>query len=138
MIDLEQSTRVALLYHGRSHRHKVQQIVNLIADETIAVDLHTAGESLCESVADCDLVVVEAVGYTTPLQQRVLEWIRSSSLAPVVILTNKQQVEHTVDVISLGADAVISLEQSQDAIVAHCRALMRRWRAHPYATPRFS
>jgi DNA-binding response OmpR family regulator len=138
MMDIEQSTRVALLYHGRSHRHKVQQIVNQIADEAIAVDLHTTSESLCEAVADCDLIIVEALGYTTVLQQRALESIRSSSLAPVVVLINKQHPDHTVDAIASGADAVISLELAHDAIVAHCRALMRRWRAHPYATPKFS
>jgi DNA-binding response OmpR family regulator len=138
MIDIEQSTRVALLYHGRSHRHKVQQIVNCMADETVAVDLNAVDESLCEMVADCDLVVVEAFGYVTPVHRRALQWIRAGSLAPIVVLINKAQPDHTVDAIMAGADAVISLEQTSDAIVAHCRALVRRWRAHPYATPKFA
>jgi DNA-binding response OmpR family regulator len=137
-MDLEHSTRVALLYQGRSHRHKVQQIVDYIADETIAVDLNCANESLCETVADCDLIVVEALGHTTPNQQRALQWIRLSSLAPVVVLTNRVQTDHTIDAITAGADAVIPLDLPHDAIVAHCQALMRRWRALPYVAPKFA
>lgn len=137
-MELDRSTRVALLSHGCSHRNKVQQIVNHIADETVAVDLSSFDESLCEAVADCDLIVVEAAGHSTPQQQRALQWIRVSSLAPVVILTNRLQTDHTVDTITAGADAVIPLDLAHDAIVAHCRALMRRWRDHPYATPKFA
>jgi DNA-binding response OmpR family regulator len=137
-MDLERSTRVALLYHGRSHRHKVQQVVNHIADETVVIDLQSVDETLCEVVAECDLIVVEALGHSTPSQHRALQWIRTSSLAPVVVLTNRLQSEQTIDALTAGADAVISLEMAPDAIVAHCRALMRRWRAHPYITPRFS
>jgi hypothetical protein len=48
------------------------------------------------------------------------------------------QIDHTIDAIAAGADAVIPLDLPHDAIVAHCRALMRRWRAHPYATPKFA
>ena len=137
-MDLDHSTRVALLYQGRSHRHKVRQIVNHIADETVAVDLNCANESLCETVADCDLIVVEALGHTTPHQQRALQWIRASSFAPVVVLTNRAHTDHTIDAIAAGADAVIPLDLAPDAIVAHCEALMRRWRSHPYVTPRFA
>jgi DNA-binding NarL/FixJ family response regulator len=135
---LDQSTRVALLYHGRSHRHKVQQIVNHIADETIAVDLDSVSESLCEVVADCDLIVVESLGYVNPRQHQALKWIRISSLAPVVVLTHAVHTDRTIDAIASGADAVIPLSVAQDVIVAHCRALMRRWRSHPYATPKFA
>jgi DNA-binding NarL/FixJ family response regulator len=137
-MELDRSTRVALLSHGCSHRNKVQQIVNHIADETIAVDLNAANESLCEAVAGCDLIVVEALSHSTPEQQRALHWIRVSSLAPVVVLTNRLQTDHTIDAIAAGADAVIPLDLTHDAIVAHCLALMRRWRAHPYATPKFA
>jgi DNA-binding response OmpR family regulator len=135
---LDQSTRVALLYHGRSHRHKVQQIVNHIADETIAVDLDSANESLCEVVADCDLIVVESLGHINPRQRQALKWIRISSLAPVVVLTHAVQTDRTIDAIASGADAVIPLNFAHDVIIAHCRALMRRWRAHPYAAPKFA
>jgi DNA-binding NarL/FixJ family response regulator len=137
-MELERSTRVAVLYQGRSHRHKVQQIVNDLADETVAVELSAANESLCEAVADCDLIVVETFGHTTASHQRALTWIRASSLAPVVFLTSSIQADHTIDAIKAGADAVISLSQPQDAIVAHCWALMRRWRAHPFAAPKFA
>jgi DNA-binding NarL/FixJ family response regulator len=137
-MELVGSMRVALLYHGRSHRHKVQQIVNHIADETVAVDLSAVNESLCEAVADCDLIVVEAFGHTTSSHKRALTWIRVSSLAPVVFLTSSVQPDHTIAALAAGADAVISLDQSHDAIVAHCWALVRRWRAHPYVMPKFA
>ncbi len=137
-MDLEQSTRVALLYQGRSRRRKIQHIVNHIADETIAVNLDSASESLCEAVADCDLILIDCAARTNMRQRQMLKWIRVGSLAPVVVLVTDDPAEQAFDAIAAGADAVISLHLSSSVIVAHCKALMRRWRSHPYASPKFA
>lgn len=109
------------------------------ASQTIAVDLQRPGAALHEAVRDCDLIVVEAFGQTTAAQWQALYAVRSADCyAPVVLLTNVEQVERTVNGITAGADAVIPLSSAGDVIVAHCHALMRRWRAHPSATPRFA
>lgn len=140
MIDRVPATRVALLYRGGGQHKKVQQLVEDIGDERVLLSSECADESLCEAVADCDLILIEAPDELTPKQWQALGWIRVSSLAPVVILTGDKPSDEAVGTIvaNAGADAVISLQLATDVIAAHCQALIRRWRAHPYATPKFA
>lgn len=140
MINRVPATRVALLYYGDRQHKKVQQLVEDIGDEQVLLSAERSDESLCEAVADCDLILIEARNELTPQQWQALGWIRVSSLAPVVILTGDKPSQDAVDTIvtTAGADAVISLQLATDVIVAHCQALIRRWRAHPYATPKFA
>lgn len=141
MMIMQNSTRVALL-HGYHHHRKVLHLVEHIANETVVLNLDCVDESLSEAVADCDLIIIETYQRLTPHQRHAIQWIRQGSLALIVVLvgtSNTQQLEEAmVDIIPSGADAVIPLSLASDAILAHCQALMRRWRAHPYATPRFA
>ena len=138
MINRVPATRVALLYYGDRQHKKAQQIVEDIGDEKILLSAECADESLCEAVADCDLILIEAREELTSKQWQALGWIRVGSLAPVVILTGEKPSADTANQIAAGADAVISLQLATDVIAAHCQALIRRWRAHPYATPKFA
>ncbi len=138
MINRVPATRVALLYYGDRQHKKAQQIVEDIGDERILLSAECADESLCEAVADCDLILIEARDELTSKQWQALGWIRVGSLAPVVILTSEKPSADTTKQIAAGADAVISLQLATDVIAAHCQALIRRWRAHPYATPKFA
>lgn len=134
---MQYSTRVALLC-GHNHRGKVLHLVESIASEVLVFSVDCVDESLIAAVADCDLIVIETQKHLTVHQRQAIEWIREDSLAPIVVLIGDKQTEDTIEIIRAGADAVISLQQANDAIVAHCQALMRRWRTHPYATPRFA
>ena len=127
---MQYSTRVALLY-GHNHRGKVLHLVESIASEVIVFGVECVDESLTDAVADCDLIVMETPGHLTEHHRQAIEWIREGSLAPIVVLIADKQAADTVEIIRAGADAVISLQQANDAIVAHCQALMRRWRTHP-------
>lgn len=140
MINRVPATRVALLYYGSRQHKKAQQLVEDIGDEKILLSAECADESLCEAVADCDLILIEAREELTSKQWQALGWIRVGSLAPVVILTGDKPSDEAVSTIVsvAGADAVISLQLATDVIAAHCQALIRRWRAHPYATPKFA
>lgn len=137
-MDVQQSTRVVLLHKNHPHHHKVVQLMTCMTEETVALDLETAGEALNEVIGDCDLIVVEAFGRVTPAQWQTLDAIRTECYAPVVMLTNVEWEERTISGINAGADAVIPLTMATEVILAHCRALVRRWRSHPYATPRFA
>lgn len=135
---IERSTRVALIYYGHIQHKKVLQLVENIANETLVLSPECAGESLSRAVADCDLIVIAAQRHLTPIQRQAIHWIRAGSLAPIVVLIGEKHTEETVDIINCGADAAIPLNLTTAVIVAHCQALMRRWRADPYVTPKFA
>jgi DNA-binding response OmpR family regulator len=93
---------------------------------------------LREAVADCDLIVIETQHHLTPYQRQAIKWVRTGSMAPIVVLIGEKHPEDTIDIIKSGADAVIPLYLTSDAIAAHCQALVRRWRSHPYSSPKFA
>lgn len=132
-------TRVALLCpHGHVQHKKVQQIVDQFADETIVLNSDRVDESLCDTVAECDLIVIEAKGQLCERQWQAIRWVRISSLAPIVVLLGERPGDEAMNSLPEGADAVMSLQLPPEVILAHCQALMRRWRTHPYATPKFA
>jgi DNA-binding response OmpR family regulator len=133
----EHSTRVALL-HGRNYHKKVLQLIKGIANETLVFSSEGVDDSLREAVAGCDLIVIEAQHHLTPYQRQAIQWVRTGSMAPIVVLIGEKHTEDTVDIIKTGADAVIPLYLTTDAIMAHCQALMRRWRSNPYSSPKFA
>lgn len=130
MTDSANLTRVALLHYGPGHHRKVLKLVNDIAGETIMLSPDTGREGLGSAVRNCDLILIEAPYHLSPKQRQAIRWIRTGSLAPVVVLTGDKHTDDMVDTIAAGADAVISLQTASDAILAHCRALMRRWSSH--------
>ena len=133
----EHSTRVALL-HGQNYHKKVLQLVAGIASETLVFSSEGVDESLREAVADCDLIVIEAQQHLTPYQRQAIKWVRTGSMAPIVVLIGEKRTEDTVDIITTGADAVIPLYWTSDAIMAHCQALMRRWRSDSLSSPKLA
>jgi DNA-binding response OmpR family regulator len=134
----EHSTQVALLYYGRTYHRKALRLVEELANETLILSSDCVDESLSEAVVDCDLIIIEANDHLTAHQQQALHWIRAGSLAPIVVLIDEKEREDSLTIIESGVDAVIPLHLASDAIVAHCQALMRRWRSHPYAIPKFA
>jgi DNA-binding NarL/FixJ family response regulator len=127
-------TRVALLYYGHTQHRKALELVANLADESILLQCDHEEEALCEVCSECDLILIEAHRQFTARQRQAIRWIRAGSLAPIVVLTSDKPNEYPADTIRAGADAVLSLQLASDVILAHCEALMRRWRAHPYRT----
>lgn len=56
-----------------------------------------------------------------------LIWVRTSSKAPLVVLMNAAHAEQMLLALAAGADAVLTPPMKQALVVAHCRALLRRW-----------
>jgi hypothetical protein len=110
------------------------ELLPLIANETIDIELLHGVQDLPATIADCDLILFEAFGQVSLEQQAALNRIRLGSLAPVVMLISGVRPDRTIDGILAGADAVIPLSTANDVIVAHCQALVRRWRAQSYCT----
>ena len=120
--------RVALLYGGRHHHIKVVQLLTYLAGETVEIKLDRATLCLPKQLAGCDLILFEALGPINNEQEAALHWLRAGNYAPVVMLTTGIRSEQAIDGLIAGADAVIPLTTSHEVIVAHCQALMRRWR----------
>jgi DNA-binding response OmpR family regulator len=133
-MDNQPVTRVALFHNNHQHHNRVMDLVHSLADEAVDIDLRHCTRTMPERLANCDLILFEAFGQVSLEQQAALNSIRTSSLAPIVMLISGVRTERTIDGILAGADAVISLNTANDVIVAHCQALIRRWHAQVYCT----
>uniref|UniRef100_A0A7C1JQI3 Uncharacterized protein n=1 Tax=Caldilinea aerophila TaxID=133453 RepID=A0A7C1JQI3_9CHLR len=57
--------------------------------------------------------------------QEVIAWIRSATLAPLVVLMARE-LAHETAALQAGADAVIAFSESLEVSVALCKATIRR------------
>lgn len=131
-------TRVALLHCGHQHHPRVAQLVNDFAGETIDIELDDSGnpaDTMLPQLVGCDLILFEAFGPMSPEQNATLISIRTTSTAPLVLLIGSARPDRTINGILAGADAVMPFNTATDVFVAHCRALVRRWRSMCSATP---
>ena len=132
--------KIALLHTGRRPNDKVLRLLARFEIQTIHVSVSETDQLNPDHFADCDLILFEAFDHISNENQAALNWIRMGSRAPLVMLTNGARPERTISGLMAGADAVMSLNMSWDVIVAHCYALVRRWRvgqgpsAHRIAT----
>lgn len=120
--------KVVLLHTGQRPNDKVLRLLARFDIQTINVNVSSAGQLNPDQFADCDLIMFEAIEQISNENQAALNWIRMGSRAPLVMLTAGTRTERTISGLMAGADAVMSLNTSWDVIVAHCYALIRRWR----------
>jgi DNA-binding NarL/FixJ family response regulator len=120
--------KVALLHTGQHPNDKVLRLLARFDIQAIHVNVSATDRLDPDQFADCDLILFEAFDHISNENQAALNWIRMGSRAPLVMLTNGLRSERTISGLMAGADAVMSLTMSWDVIVAHCHALIRRWR----------
>jgi len=120
--------KVVLLHTGRRPNEKVLRLLAHFDIQTIDINASSTDQLAPDYLSDCDLILFEAFDHISNENQAALNWIRMGSRAPLVMLTNAERTERTISGLMAGADAVISLNMSWDVIVAHCHALVRRWR----------
>jgi|GEM_PF-963664 len=83
----------------------------------------------------CSMILYEADNTHLAELQATLTWVRTSSKAPLVVLMNAAHTEQTLLALVAGADAVITPPMKPAIVVAHCRALLRRWRQTGHKPP---
>lgn len=120
--------KVALLHSGHHHHARVAQIARRLAPEANVIDVD-ANRLTPNQLAGCDLVLLEAFEPDSPSNRHALNRVRAGTRAPLVLLTNTRQPDHTIAALEFGADAVIPLHSHNEVILAHCQALLRRWRS---------
>lgn len=122
--------KVVLLHTGRQPNDKVLRLLARFDIQTINLNASITAQLNPDYFTDCDLILFEAIEQIGNANQAALSWIRMGSYAPLVLLTTGARLERTISGLMAGADAVMSLNSSWDVIVAHCYALIRRWRFH--------
>jgi DNA-binding NarL/FixJ family response regulator len=120
--------KIILLHTGQRPNEKVLRLLARFDIQTIHINVVTTDSLIPDQFVDCDLILFEAFDPISNESQAALNWIRMGSRAPLVMLTHGARTERTISGLMAGADAVMSLNMSWDVIIAHCYALVRRWR----------
>ncbi|MCS6827414.1 MAG: hypothetical protein NZ553_12435 [Caldilinea sp.] len=81
--------------------------------------------SKLEELSSCDFILLDAFSMTTLEMQEAIAWIRSATLAPLVVLTVRDPA-YEAAAFQSGADAVIAFSESLEVSLALCKATIRR------------
>ena len=120
-------SQIAWLRYGDEERSKSKSVQQKFKTSGMLVaELDAEGGSLAE-LHDADLIVVEYYGYFPTDLASLLNQVRSSSQAPIVMLTDNQSFEWSSAAIAAGADAIVTVATADEVITARCQALLRRW-----------
>jgi DNA-binding NarL/FixJ family response regulator len=120
--------KVVLLHTGPQPHEKILRLLARFDIQTMHINVSSTDQLIPDQLSDCDLILFEAFDRISNESQAVLNWIRMGSRAPVVMLTSSFRPERTISGLLAGADAVVSINTPWDVIIAHCYALIRRWR----------
>jgi DNA-binding response OmpR family regulator len=127
--------KIALLHTGQRPNEKVLRLLARFDIQMMYINVMTTDNLSADQFLDCDLILFEAFDPISNESQAALNWIRMGSRAPLVMLTYGARTERTISGLMAGADAVMSLSMSWDVIIAHCHALVRRWRLGQHVLP---
>jgi DNA-binding response OmpR family regulator len=108
-------------------RPKSTSILNKFLQNGMDVQVVHLDHEMIEQLAKVDLVMVEVAGQVDAEINLLLDDIRSTSHAPVVLLTDNYTLEWSIATLVAGADAVVTVNTPDDVIIARCKALLRRW-----------
>ena len=78
-----------------------------------------------------DLILMEYFDHLENDMSAALSKIRTESRAPLMMLTDGQTTDWSVNALKAGADAIFNLNTPEDIILARCNALLRRWLPQP-------
>lgn len=124
-------SQITWLRYGDEERSKSKSVQQKFkTNGMIVVEVDAEGTSLAE-LHDADLIVVEYYGYFPTDFASLLSQVRSSSQAPIVMLTDNQTFEWSSAAIAAGADAIVTAATADEVIIARCQALLRRWHNRP-------
>jgi DNA-binding response OmpR family regulator len=73
-----------------------------------------------------DLVMLDACERMEGIAEILVPRIRMETQVPLVMVTNCYSTEQLVMILTLGVDAIWSLDTSLEVLMARCRALLRR------------
>lgn len=126
------TTQVLLLYRQQPGRRSLRLLAKL-GITTKYVTLWSQDQVEAATLAGFDMILYEADNTDMAEIRATLTWVRTSSKAPLVVLMNVAHAEQMLMALAAGADAVLTPPMKPALVVAHCRALLRRWQhgGHP-------
>jgi hypothetical protein len=130
------TTEVLLLCQQPAASANTIRLLAGLGVELTCVKVCVLGDIGAVTLDRFDLILYEAGSRYAVELQATLNWVRTSSRAPLVVLAGGASAEEALLALVAGADAVITPAIRQEIAVAHCHALLRRWRrARPGLPP---
>jgi DNA-binding response OmpR family regulator len=122
-----QHVHVAWLKASNHQMLDTALLLDTFAEIGFDVQIMSNDDTSLAAMANFDLIVFNAGNLQSDHICSILLKIRAASLAPLIVLTNEPAEEQVVAVLQTGADAVLSLDVPAEVMVAHCKALLRRY-----------
>ena len=122
--------RMLLLHYDACRQIALELVSQLDIEEHLCVDLNQLYqlESLKSfEVAQCDFIFFDITRCPTDEWRSAIGWLRSATLAPIVILLRVGDANQKVVALKAGADVALSLLELPLIGAAHCRAVWRRY-----------
>lgn len=106
-------------------------IINAFYKAGIYVWIMTAKEVSLEQILFFDLIILEAWGPKGLGISNMITHIRHGSHAPLLLLSDSNDMSWRIRAFREGADAVLPVSTPPAVFLARCQALLRRWRSNP-------
>ncbi|GIV73150.1 hypothetical protein [Caldilinea sp.] len=111
--------------YAESYSYRSLMLLKLLGGEHRRFNASALAAMNLEELARCDFILLDASNMTSIEVQEVIAWIRSATLAPLVVLMARE-LTHEAAALQAGADAVIAFSESLEVSVALCKATIRR------------
>ena len=126
--------RVAWLRQPGRERAKIARLLKHFSNAGMKismVEVSSGHNPLLEQILGFDLILMEYFDHLENDMSAALSKIRTESRAPLMMLTDGQTTDWSVNALKAGADAIFNLNTPEDIILARCNALLRRWLPQP-------
>lgn len=120
------SVRVLWLQPKNSDQQRSQQLRNALTASGLKLFVLPSTTGLEQDWGAFSLIVIQVMQLTQAEIFKLVEQVRTHTRAPLVLLAEWMNDE-LLEAIVLGADAVVPLTATNEEIIAHLSALLRRW-----------
>lgn len=122
---LKLAPKLTALVYVKRYSYRSLLLLELLGGEHRQFDAAALASLNLDELACCDFILLDASSMISTEMQEVITWIRSATLAPLVVLM-AHELTHEAAALQAGADAVIAFSESLEVSVALCRATIRR------------
>jgi DNA-binding response OmpR family regulator len=120
------TAKVAWIYQDASNR--ADWLAKYFLSQKLNVQEFPLDELTETRIFEHELIVIEAMEDCTSVQTKsLITLVRSLTLKPIQVLTVDHTGEQVAELLQLGADDVQTTMTDSRVVLAHARALMRRW-----------
>lgn len=123
--------RAAWLHHSSRTHSASNRLLFKLAEKGMHIITVDVQKLVPDSLAGCDLILLEAPDSAVLDLCRTLTQIRRQSRAPLILLTGENSSTFNVELFQAGADAILPLTTDENILLARSQALLRRWMPTP-------